>query len=164
LKVMPEGQQALSIEPAWYPVYSILTDYYWPSFTVAITSEFTGTVGSSTVDDTILFGTVYDAIGVPDAVEDEASIYGEQLGGSDFSFTGSEPELIFRDGSMGELYAVNTSTESDVRDINANVVSSDGFTSNPRTTSFGELNPSFVGGGGGRFKAMLVQARSLARK
>jgi len=113
-----------------------------PSFTVALTSDFTGSVGDSTVTDTALFGTVYDAIGVPDEVGDEATLYGVQLGGSDFAFTGAEPELIFRDGSTGALFAVDLLTGTQVQDINAAQVNVDDFDVNPFATSFGTINPS----------------------
>jgi len=119
-----------------------------PSFTVVLTSEFTGSVGSSTVTDTALFGTVYDAIGVPDAASDEANLFGVQLGGSDFSYTGAEPELIFRDASTGGLYAVDSLTGTQVQDINADLVDVDRFDATPFAVTLGAVNPSLDDGGG----------------
>jgi len=118
-----------------------------PSFTVALTSDFTGSVGASTVTDTATFGTVYDAIGVPDAASDAATLYGVQLGGSDFVYPGSEPELIFRDGDTGALYAVDDLSGTQVQDINAALVSLDDFATDPRIPTFGTVN-STIGDGG----------------
>jgi len=121
-----------------------------PSFTFALTSDFTGQVGESRVGDTDAFGTVYDAIGVPDASTDQATLYGVQLGGSDFIYTGKEPELIFRDASTGALYAVGTLMAQEattVQDINANDVTVASFDTNPLITSFGAINPSSNGNG-----------------
>jgi len=116
-----------------------------PSFTIALTSDFTGSVGSSTVADTALFGTVYDAIGVPDTASDEASIFGAQLGGSDFAYTGNEPELIFRNASTGALYAVDSLAGTQVQDSNAALVNPDDFNANPFVTTFGTINPTLDG-------------------
>ena len=37
----------------------------------------------------------------------ESFLYAAQLDGTDFMFTGDEPQLIFRDGVTNELYAIN---------------------------------------------------------
>lgn len=119
-----------------------------PSFTVALTSAFGGTVGMTTVDDVALFGTVYDAIGVPDTASDASSLYGVQLGGADFTYTGAEPELIFRDGTTGEWYAVDDVNGTQVQDINAALVDPDLFDASPFVFTFGAVNPSFGDDGG----------------
>jgi len=128
-----------------------ITDLENPSFTIAVTSEFAGSVGSTTASDTALFGTVYDAIGVPDMASDEANLVGAALGGSDFAYTGDEPELIFRDASTGALYAVNELAGSQVQDINAAQVSLPNFDADPRIPTFGAVNPVLGDGntGGG---------------
>ena len=79
-----------------------------PSFTVILTSSFTGSTSTDIdadddgiADDLSAFGTIYDAIGVPDAAADETSLYGNDVGGTDFVNTGEEPQLIFRSGSTG---------------------------------------------------------------
>ena len=117
-----------------------------PSYTVALTSDFTGSVGSSTVADTALFGTVFDAIGVPDEVGDETSIFGAQLGGSDFLYTGAELELIFRDASNGDWYAVDSLAGTQVQDTKAALVNLDDFDANPFVPTFGTINPSLDDG------------------
>jgi len=126
-----------------------------PSFTVVLTSEFNGSVGDTIdtnadgtldVDTAALFGTVFDAIGIPDAVGDEAFLYGEQLGGTDFAFTGTEPELVFRDGTTGDLYAVNDVVDgSEVVDVNGTVIDPASFDTNPIVfDTFGVTNPSLL--------------------
>lgn len=130
-----------------------------PSFTVILTSDFTGTAGTTDIDtnddgtanDTSTLGTIYDALGVPDSTGDEASLYGADLGGADFVYTGHDPELIFRDGSTEDWYAVNevmdTSTFTDVFDISGNTVSSASFSVDPISTgtTFGTANPERTG-------------------
>jgi hypothetical protein len=86
-----------------------------PSFTLVLSSDFTGAIGTDydagndgMFDDASIFGTVFDAIGTPDNTGDEATIFGGDLGGVDFAFTGDEPKLIFRDSiDPSILYAVN---------------------------------------------------------
>ena len=120
-----------------------------PSFTVILTGDFTGSTSTDidadddgTADDLSAFGTIYDAIGVPDATGDEASLYGSDVGGTDFAYTGQEPELIFRSGSSGDLYAVNTLGDSEVYDTDGNSVSASDFASDPTSgPTFGEINP-----------------------
>jgi len=119
-----------------------------PSFTVALTSAFAGTVGTTRVEESALFGTVYDAIGVPDTAGDESTLYGASLGGVDFKYTGAEPELIFRDGTTGELYAVDDVNGTQVQDINAAQVDPQLFDDSPFVSTFGVVNPSFDSDGG----------------
>ncbi len=126
-----------------------------PSFTYVLVDEFTGSVGDDfdtdndgvlDIDPALLGITeVYDAIGIPDSEVDENFVYGVQLGGVDFSFTGAEPARVFRSGSEGDLYAVNVIGDAEVFDTNGNVISVSEFTENPAdATNFGEVNASFV--------------------
>ncbi|EEE35404.1 alkaline phosphatase [Rhodobacteraceae bacterium KLH11] len=126
-----------------------------PSFTYVLVDEFTGSVGDDfdtdndgvlDIDPALLGITeVYDAIGIPDSEADENFVYGAQLGGVDFSFTGAEPARVFRSGSEGDLYAVNVVGDTEVFDANGNAISVGEFTENPAdTTNFGEVNASFV--------------------
>lgn len=127
-----------------------------PSFTVVLISSFSGTAGTTDIDtnndgvpdDISTFGTIYDAIGIPDATGDEATLYGSGLGGSDFKFTGDEPRLVFRDGVTGDLYAVNDVTGDSmdqIFDINATEVLSSSFNVNPAAAnSFGATNPIYT--------------------
>ncbi|MGF1479145.1 MAG: endonuclease/exonuclease/phosphatase family protein [Cyanophyceae cyanobacterium] len=126
-----------------------------PSFTVALLSDFTGDTSTDIdpdddgmADDLSTFGTVFDAIGVLDAMSDQSLLYGAQLGGTDFDFTGSEPEIIFRDASVGALFAVNELGVNEVFDTAGNSVDPNSFDINPTTgTTFGAINPSSDNGG-----------------
>ncbi len=125
-----------------------------PSFTVALVSEFTGAVGDDidtdddgVVDNLSTFVNIFDAIGVPDNVSDETFLYGTDFGGTDFSFTGDEPRLIFRDASVGSLYAINDPDTGEVFDVNGNDVTPAIFDTDPTagTDTFGSINPIAVG-------------------
>ena len=132
----------------------MIPDLENPSFTVVLVSAFTGTEGltdvdtnnDGTLDDASAFGTIFDAIGVPDNVGDESTIYGVQLGGSDFKYTGDEPRIVFRDGTTGDLYAVNDVTNDStdqIFNINGIEVLSSDFDFNPADgTTFGIANPA----------------------
>ncbi|MDJ0511731.1 MAG: ExeM/NucH family extracellular endonuclease [Crocosphaera sp.] len=133
-----------------------IADLENPSFTIALLSEFTGSVGTDIdtdndgiADNLSTFGMVFDAIGVPDSATDETLLYGEDLGGVDFAFTGDEPRLIFRDGSVGDLYAINDPDNSQVFDINGVDVTPGIFDVDPTvgTDTFGVINPTIGGGG-----------------
>jgi len=126
-----------------------------PSLTLVLVSSFSGdnttdidTDDNGVVDDISTFGTIYDAIGSPDNVGDEASIYGVELGGSDFAYTGDEPRIIFRDGVTGDLFAVNDVTgdsTDEIYDITATLVSSSDFDVNPAIApTFGSVNPVYT--------------------
>ena len=129
-----------------------LPDLENPSFTVALVSEFTGVVGTTdidtnndgTADDLSTLGTVFDAIAIPDATEDEALLFGLDLGGRDFNFTGDEPRLVFRDASVGDFFAINDPDSGAVFDINGNDVTPEIFDTDPTagTDTFGAINPS----------------------
>jgi len=125
-----------------------------PSFTVTLLDSFTGEAGTTdidvdddgVVDDLSTFGTVLDAIGVPDSADDEATLYGAQLGGTDLAFTGDEPRLIFRDASTGDWYAVNDPDNGEVLDASGNSLDPAAFDTNPLVNdTFGAINPTFVG-------------------
>ena len=129
-----------------------LPDLENPSFTVVLMDTFTGTVGVSDVDpandgiveDTSFFGTVYDAIGVPDIVGDEAFIYGAQLGGTDLAYSGDEPEICFRDGlTVANIFVVNLiGDNTSIRDAAGLAVPHTDFDFDPSVaTTFGAVNP-----------------------
>ncbi|MGK7943146.1 MAG: ExeM/NucH family extracellular endonuclease, partial [Microcystaceae cyanobacterium] len=135
-----------------------ISDLENPSFTVALLSEFTGdtstdidTDNDGVADDLSTFGVVFDAIGVPDSVGDEAFLYGTDLGGTDFTYTGDEPRLIFRDGSVGDLYAINDPDNGQVFDVNGTDVTPSIFDTDPTigTDTFGTINPSVDDGDNG---------------
>ena len=135
-----------------------------PSHTIVLVDTFTGDGDTDldadddgVADDLSTLGTVFDAIGVADTPEDEVLLYGEQLGGTDFAFTGDEPQLIFREGSTGSaLFAINDPDNGQVFDVNGNDVTPGIFDIDPLLDSdptappigpgtFGTLNPSIAG-------------------
>ncbi len=130
-----------------------IADLENPSFSVALVSNFTGSTSTDidtdndgVADDLSALGTVYDAIGVPDATADEAYLYGSDLGGIDFAYTGGEPRLIFREGSTGDLYAVNDLGDNKVYNTSAVDVTAAIFDTDPTAGSdtFGSINPSIL--------------------
>ena len=129
-----------------------IADLENPSFTIALLESFTGTTDTDidtdddgVADDLSTFGTVFDAIGVPDVVGDEAFLFGAALGGTDFAFTGDEPGLIFRDASVGELFAINEPDTGEVFDVTGTDVTPAIFDPTPTLTpTFGAINPTVV--------------------
>lgn len=124
-----------------------------PSFTLILVDNFTGTIATTdidtdndgTVDDTSTWGTVFDAIGIPDNTGDEAFLYATEIGGTDFSYSGDEPKLVFRDGTTGALYAVNDPDNGEVYDVNGTeIVALGSFDISPSDTTFGSINPSYT--------------------
>ncbi len=121
-----------------------------PSFTVVLSSDAPGTIGDDLdgnadgdIDNPSVFGTIYDAIGVPDAAGDAGFLYGNELGGTDFTFTGDEPRLIFRAGSVSSLYAINDPDNGEVYEVGGTNVGTAIFNLDPTAGSdtFGTVNP-----------------------
>lgn len=126
-----------------------------PSFTVALVQDFTGAVGDDldtdddgVADDVSALGTVLDAIGIPDLAGDEATLYGAQLGGTNFAFTGAEPQLVFRAASTGQLYVVNVVdivSPAAVFDVPGTDVTVGAFDTDPTIApTFGVVNPGLA--------------------
>ena len=126
-----------------------------PSFTYVLVDSFTGSIGddfdldNDGVADLDLASVgitkVYDAIGIPDAPDDEAFLYGTQLGGVDFNFTGAEPTLVFRSGSDGDFFAINPGISTDAFATSGASVSLTQFTTDPAAgSSFGAINPAQI--------------------
>ena len=122
-----------------------------PSFALFLVDNFTGAAGTTNidpngdgiVDDASSFGTIFDAIGSPDNVGDETfTSYASQLGGTNMSYVGSEPQNVFRDGTSGALYAVDFNGM--VYDASANVLNNADFNADPTVTTYGGVNPSLV--------------------
>ena len=119
-----------------------------PSCTIVLADRFTGAAGSTDIDATndgivdnlSSFGAVFDAIGIPD-IASGARLYGTQLGGADFAFTGDEPALIFRDSSYGDWFAVNDPAGTTAYAIDAGGWDFSGFTASPEIATFGAANP-----------------------
>ncbi|TCO74149.1 ExeM/NucH family extracellular endonuclease [Rhodovulum euryhalinum] len=129
-----------------------------PSFTFILTDAFTGaaavtdidTDNDGVVDDLSAFGTILDAIGSADSAADFADSYADDaaLGGVAFAYTGTEPELMFRDASRGDWYAVNAPGDAVVYAADGSTVDPAEFDTDPTvgTDSFGAVNPSRAGG------------------
>ena len=134
---------------------AVVGDLENPSFTLVLLDSFTGSTGTDidADDDGIVdgdpsgfgFGSVLDAIGVPDQVGDESNVYGAQLGGTDLAYVGSEPQLVFRDSGNGEWLAVAESGSTlQVFDVLGNMVDPDTFSAEPTVATFAAVNPTSV--------------------
>ena len=119
-----------------------------PSFTLILAEDFTGTVGTTdidtnndgVVDDTSSIVGIMDVIGALDSLDDFA--YGSQLGGVVVIGDGTDPLLVFRDGTTGAVYA-NVAGPT-VLDSSGEVVTGD-FSADPAVPTFGSMNPSLGG-------------------
>lgn len=124
-----------------------------PSFTVVLTDSFTGAIGDDLDlnDDGNLdlssLGNILDAVGVSDIAGDDATLYGEILGGTDIFFNGAfEPLSVFRSGSTGEFFQTVTldfgTPEERIGVFTAGGVEVDAaeFDFDPTATSFGAIN------------------------
>ncbi len=132
-------------------LFFTLNDFENPSFTAVLSSGFSSSVGQDldstndgSIDDKTVFGTIYDALGVPDEVGDASTIYGADLGGADFAFTGDEPQLVFRDRNTLAWFAINDPAGPNAYDIAANPVDQALFDKDPTLSTFGSVNPTVV--------------------
>eukprot|EP00438_Fugacium_kawagutii_P031076 Skav204618 [mRNA] locus=scaffold1712:166543:170025:- [translate_table: standard] len=88
-------------------------------------SESCPTSSLTTIDnlDVSTAGQIYDSIGIPSAQSDESILENRRLQlnvpGTDLKFTGKRPDLVFRDASVGDFYAVNTLGSGPIFDANA---------------------------------------------
>lgn len=125
----------------------MIPDLENPAFTVVLCDNFTGSIGDDldSNDDGILettsLGNVLDAIGIPDQ-ETGDTLYGVQLGGADFSYTGGEPKLVFRDGATDDWFAVNA--DNTVYQLDATQVQVVDFDLDPTATTFAAVNPVYT--------------------
>ena len=84
-------------------------------------------------------------MGVSDAISDDAVLYGAALGGTDILYNGDEPQLVFRDASVGSFYAVDDNgLPNDVYDISGNLLNAADFDADPTVATFGAINPSYT--------------------
>ena len=121
-----------------------------PSFTLVFSTASPGLGtdldldGDGLLDAIAGFGTVFDAINIPDSVFDQDAMYGSQLGGVDMTYSGDEPKLTFRDGVTGDWYSVNDqgNTPENVFDEFGNQVPNGAFNLDPELPTFGSMNPS----------------------
>lgn len=124
-----------------------------PGFTLVFSSLDGGGLGADldsgdagTIDNPSVFGTVFDAISIPDDAGD-SGYYAGQLGGQDFTYSGDEPKLAFRDGITGAWYAVNdvfSNPVQEVKDISGNLIANNLFSADPEVTTFGSINPTAI--------------------
>ena len=127
-----------------------------PSFTIVLTTDFTGSIGDDldvaddgTIDTSSL-GTILDAIAISDNVNDDATLYGATLGGSNMLYNGVfEPILAFRDSVTGDWYntvTINFGQPDEgvgVFDASGNSVDASNFDVDPTTgPTFGAINPT----------------------
>jgi hypothetical protein len=131
------------------------TDLENPSFTIILTTAFTGAEGddldvadSGTLDVSSL-GTILDAVGVSDVAGDDATLYGASLGGADILFNGQfEPLLAFRDGITGDWYNTVTidfggpNERIGVFTAGGTEVDTASFNADPTVATYGAANPS----------------------
>jgi hypothetical protein len=131
------------------------TDLENPSFTIILTDAFSGTLGddldatNNGTLDTSSLGTILDAVGVSDAVIDDATLYASALGGTDILYNGQfEPLLAFRDGTTSDWY--NTVTVDfggageyiGVFDASGAELAAGDFDIDPTASTYGSTNPS----------------------
>ncbi|MEM9763074.1 MAG: VPLPA-CTERM sorting domain-containing protein [Pseudomonadota bacterium] len=129
-----------------------------PSYTVILADSFSGDTSSDLdADDDgaldaagiALFGTVFDAFNIPDSSADAGAVsYASDVGGTDLTFIGDEPQLIFRDGNDSSIiYAID---DVDAPNSIFNAVTGEevtfaalGLTAAPVNgfNTFGEVNP-----------------------
>ena len=121
-----------------------------PSHTLVLSNNSCPPLGYNVIDNNGFPGAlIYDAIGVPDSQDDETNLgtIRDELGnpnGTDFNYTGDEPKLVFRDASVGALYAVNDPDLGIVKDAfgTKNIPSSEFTGGDPLKPSFGLINPT----------------------
>ncbi|ARE41168.1 Alkaline phosphatase [Rhodovulum sp. P5] len=125
-----------------------------PSFTYILTDSFTGQTGRTdidtdddgTVDDLSAFGTILDAVGISDSVTDADVNYADDtaLDGTAIAYTGAEPQLVFRDASRGDWYAVNAPGDTVVFDAAGDTIDPSAFDTDPTAIvdSLGNINPT----------------------
>lgn len=90
-----------------------MKDMQNPSITVILSSAEPGTQNqrmsidaNGHIANREMFGTIYDAVGIPDSEFDEILLFAENLGGANLKYIGKQPTLIFRDSCSTEWYAV----------------------------------------------------------
>ncbi|MEP0263022.1 lectin-like protein, partial [Dokdonia sp.] len=120
-----------------------------PTHTVVLTSSFSGTVGTTNIDngdgtvDVSVFGLILDAIGITNGAVccPIDVIYGEEFGGTDLPYIGGQASAIFRDASVGDFYQISLST-GDLYDNTATIVDASSFNTTPTLAgTFGSINP-----------------------
>lgn len=129
-----------------------------PSFTVILSSAFTGSIGDdldatdSGALDVSGLGTVFDAVGVSDDTGDDPFLYASSLGGTNIlDNLVFEPLSVFRDPVSGDWFQTVTIDFGDPTERIGVFAAAGGaeipignFTDDPTVTTFGTINPSLV--------------------
>lgn len=138
----------------------LIPDLENPTFTVILTDSFTGGQGDDLDPDNdgnlelSSLGTIIDAVGISDSANDDAVLYGADLGGSNILYNGEfEPLLVFRDGSTGDWYQTVTVDFGDPTQhvgifaaTGGSEIDKANFSSDPTIgPNYGATNPVFVG-------------------
>jgi hypothetical protein len=95
---------------------------------------------------------VLDAVGVSDNAGDDASLYGEILGGSNINYNGQfEPLLVFREGSTGEWYQTVTIDFGEATErvgafsaTPSGEITAESFVGGSIDPTFGAVNPTLI--------------------
>ncbi len=122
----------------------MIDDLENPSFSLVLASGGTGSLGQGfdPVNFAAQFGTIYDAINIPDIDTDAANSIIPFIGGTDFAFVGSEPIRTFRDGITNAWYSVDFN--GIVYDVNGNILDNGLFDSDPTAYNFGGVNQTVI--------------------
>lgn len=125
------------------------TNYIELPSTVIVCSEFRTALGDeldrdndNVLDDLSIFGTEYDAIGVPRPSVDESYLYESSMNGADMKYSGTDKRLVFRNSQNNDLYAYLNI--GDVVDEEGEAVDLKYFDIAPWPATFGSVNPKFV--------------------
>ena len=122
-----------------------------PTHTVVLTTSFSGTINFTDVDtdndgeldDISDFGVILDAVGITNAAVccPVDIIYGEEFGGVDLGYIGSQPYAVFRESSRGDFFQLHE--DGTIYDSSATVVDASLFDTTPTINgTFGQINPS----------------------
>lgn len=120
------------------------------SFTIVLSSLNPGLPGqqldqnkNGVLDNISVFGTVFDAVGVPGAPMSNEMLYGVNLDGLDLMFvTNGFPDFVFRDSCTRVMYQVNTDRDM-IFDSNGIPVNVQNFNvPEPLSPTLGSTNPT----------------------
>jgi hypothetical protein len=131
-----------------------------PSFTVILSSAFSGSAGddldltdSGTLDVSGL-GTIFDAVGVSDDAGDDPALYASTLGGTNILYNGEfEPLSVFRDPLSGDWFQTVTVDFGEPGErigvfgasgAAGGEIPAGNFSFDPTATTLGTTNPTLV--------------------
>eukprot|EP00438_Fugacium_kawagutii_P011993 Skav206724 [mRNA] locus=scaffold967:227717:229336:- [translate_table: standard] len=140
-----------------------IPDFENPSFTLFMSAACPD-VGQNVITDAAVvagrIAFVYDSIGVPDSTPDEANVAAIRAAlagtgipggvpGTDLTFVGDameefDPDLVFRDASVGEVYQVVTEGTGPIFTADATELDQSDFNFGPFDSTFQAINPTRV--------------------